>query len=850
MKLKLTTLCIVMGFFAMAQKQIQPYMFTNKTKDSIKIKDTIEVKERVKTILIFASPKTSNDVTFTLRNTKNKDIKNTKGKKTSFRVFPFNEVIFRSKFIEALDSISKDEPEYDIIKLKTDDRETYVKTIRNIYQFFDALIITAFQYDTEPVAGTLKYSLDVNVTKDQNGINFYKLARDIKHLRDNNKLDTSSYKLSKFVHHINQRNGFLKLRKYKKPKIRSKLKKLYNAFRMIQLIENGLLSTYLSNKKQIKIKTDSIKTLRKSITLFLNNKKTLENKITKNKEVLISLEVNKTGLCSKIEEEKRQLYIRLNEKIYSLLKNDSVNYQRIKIQLNKYITQKDSVNYQQIKKLVTDNKVKDSVKKIEQGEKESLLKRTSADRSKLLSIKREIKKNENDSISFYSRYKKLTDKIKNEYKSKIDKLERERRKAEGDINDSIVNKRNVIKDIPLYRFKIENIELDINDGFIEHITIVGNLGRPFIPEDLILKEYIKRKDTTKTKNQSERLTYNEVKQYLQEFFNEPLVKDILGNSKKELKFVNEFPLGFSSRTDFDDLYNYDLHSYEGRYPIFSVPITDIIKMYVQKHQNDRLDFSPKNQTITLPSNDTNEEFSIELKKEQSSKILGARFFSDFVGLNNSAPNGLIQIEIEKNIPLWTRRYLVRGSRGRNVGFANYIKPNFNWARIENKEKELTLKNNTVSYLDLVRFTNTSIGFDLNIVTYDVPNSKLRFELNSGTHYGRTRVINPNQNFNENIGFFSVYPETLIRIRSEERFGGALKYRPYKILIPRGEDFNAFSDIKNAGQWLHRIELSAFFTPDIKSDNKFFFRYLYTNTANQETNGFSQFQVGYLAYLRF
>lgn len=822
MKLKLTTLLFWVFGFAIAQKQIQPYTFTNKVNDS------------TKTILIYASAKSANDIIFYLKNDKNEPFKNIKnGENLSFEVFPFTEIIFRNKLKQALSLIKDDNVAQKMLDTN------HIETSRNIYQFFNALIITAFQYDNEPVAGTLKYSLNANISKISGNTDFYNLSKEIKKSKGN-KLKSDKFKVPEFIDSINLE--IKALYKYERNKIEKIIKKKYNGFRIAKLLEKNFLSEYINKKKSIDeldLKIEFSKSLNKEAREKIDSiKLDTQHKLNILSPQMFDLNFNTNILIDQLKNEDEDIKNKKNN-LKQLIDKNQFNINLVDL------LKASSINYTEIASQTTTN-FSELIKEVKQAEKS-------------YKTKNEEKNNNLKKIdSLKNKYSNLLDKSANA-ETKYNELLKERTKSLKqqkkllikDIDEYIINKRKQILGIPLFEFKINEIQLDVNNGFIEHITVSGNIKQAFIPEDLIWQSYVKpKKRGVIKKNKQSSLSYQQIKKYVVKFYNEPLVKKILGIVDKELKFVNEFPLGFSSRTDFDDLRIYDLHSYEGKRPTFSVPLREIIKMYVQKHQNDRLDFSPKNQTITLPRDDRNKEFSLELKKEQSSKILGARFFSDFVGFNQADPNGLIQIEIEKNIPLWTRRYLIRGSRGRNIGWANYVKPSFNWARIEEREEKLSLTNNTISYLDLVRFKDISIGLDLNVFTFDVPNSKLRFELNGGAHYARTKVINLIKSVTENVGFFNVYPEVLVKIRPEERFGGALKYKPNKILIPRGENFKPFDNIINEGQWLHSIEFSTFFTPSVKSDNKFFFRYRYTNTANQESNGFSQFQVGYLAYLKF
>lgn len=212
-----------------------------------------------------------------------------------------------------------------------------------------------------------------------------------------------------------------------------------------------------------------------------------------------------------------------------------------------------------------------------------------------------------------------------------------------------------------------------------------------------------------------------IKNELVNFYNEPFVKEIYKDLiNVELKFENEFPIGFSSKTDFADLDNYNLYAFEGSEKAFSLALTDVIDLYIQRHQNDRLNFSPKDQVIRLPLDDIDENKEVELKKETSSKILNANIFTDFNGFKESEPNGLVQVEIEKQIPIWTKRMDLGLGRSSNFGLFNYANFNLTWAKINEEDREAYIKyaeefiNNEpqvdkyVTYLDIIRHENISL----------------------------------------------------------------------------------------------------------------------------------------------
>lgn len=447
---------------------------------------------------------------------------------------------------------------------------------------------------------------------------------------------------------------------------------------------------------------------------------------------------------------------------------------------------------------------------------------------------------------------------------------------QNEINFLIASYSNRITRVPLWNFKVENIEIDINSGFIEHITVTGEVIFPDIDKIVILNSI--REDHEKYY-----ADVNLIKEII-DFYNEPYVKEVLKDIMgKELKFENEFPIGFSSKTDFADLDNYELYSFKGGEKTFALPLTNVIDLYIQRHQNDRLDFSPKNQVVRLPLQDIDKNNEVELKKEKSSKILNAKLFTDFNGFRESEPNGLVQFEVEKLVPLWTKRMELGIGRSSNLGFANYAVFNLTWAKLNEEDRELqVLKsesfvnnesqiNNYITYLDLIRFENISIGVDLNIASLDFPLIKTRVELNGGVHYGRVKVIDevPNptgesaeatiKQLEKDVNMIRLYPDVIVRIRLEERFGGYLRFRPFKTIVPDNKEFSTvFSANKfletpnrenalNDQRWLQRYELGAFYTPSADSDNKFFFRYRYTNTSTWETNGYSESRKSFFFY---
>ncbi|MCM0667560.1 hypothetical protein [Flavobacterium tyrosinilyticum] len=826
MKLKLHFLFLFTVLGLHAQKQIQPYNFS------------VSDKDKTETIMIYAAASSVNNLTFTLKNAKDEVLINNDGKEISFQVFPFTEVSFGTHLTDAINSIKPKENDventYEIIKKRiknlsdtpiSQEQKIAVQDVRNIYQFFNALVITAFAYDTEPVAGVLKYSLNTTITKKNiegfdADVYFTKRAKDLRDIIFNKEKEEEKEKENK------EKENKEKDNKEKESKEKEEEKEKENKEKE-SIGKGDEFMKFVYDFDKYELFSDFYKNTKGSGTYRarVKFKHYAEKKL---KELYNVYQIQ--GYC---KDDFLMYYISCKEEILSLE------------EVNKNKKTLIDADIKKIEKIETKARKMDSISKFYNDFSLKIPASILEDSKKA--------KNEKDNLNVEI----------NESNVIIKTNEVEIKNIQNDIDDFISERRLKIKKIPLWNFDVETIEIDINDGFIEHITAVGRVKLPFIDENLI-----RSFNDNNTK-------YNDIKKMLENFYNERIVKEIFNNIiGKELKFENEFPIGFSSKSDFADLHKYTLYAFEGSEKIFSLPVTNVITLYVQRHQNDRLDFSPKDQVVSLPSDDFAKSNAVELKKETSSKILNVNIYSDFLGLKKANPNGLLQFEVEKNIPLWTKRMELGIGRSSNFGLANYINFNLTWAKIGDEDRQLQVKyadryvNNEyrpdryVTFLDMIKYENTSVGADLNIASFDFPLLKARIELNAGIHYGRVNVVDTlatdvTKRFDKNVNMIRAYPDFILRIRPEERFGAYLRFRPFKAIVPNNEEFYTVSSEKDfvdeqklTSKWLHRFELGTYYAPSPKGDNKFFFRYRYTNTSDWGTNGYGEFQVGYLVYLKF
>lgn len=284
----------------------------------------------------------------------------------------------------------------------------------------------------------------------------------------------------------------------------------------------------------------------------------------------------------------------------------------------------------------------------------------------------------------------------------------------------------------VFRFKILKAQIEFNEGFIENIAIDGYILDDLDKTKLIL---LKKEIELGNENYFETIT-----------------------AKKRIKFENAFPIGFSRKKDYELLNKIKIKSLSDvNDEQYSMDLGDLIKMYMQKHEVGRRDFSPANQIIDYDPKVNGTE-PIPLLKEETSKLFEARVYSDFVGLEGKAANGLIQTEIAKRLNINTNRLNINLNIKstnilpliRNLGLGGWIEPTITLSKIEQTNKYLTLsefaQKDTLgrnryyaSTLDIRQHEAFSVGTRVNLGYGDFSKLKSTFSLNGGIYYGRTPI---------------------------------------------------------------------------------------------------------------
>lgn len=137
----------------------------------------------------------------------------------------------------------------------------------------------------------------------------------------------------------------------------------------------------------------------------------------------------------------------------------------------------------------------------------------------------------------------------------------------------------------------------------------------------------------------------------------PLTKLEDVSPRNYVEFKNTFPISISGKFDpeyFADIRLYCLACYGHKGLDRFIRLSDLLSLDIVL-QNDKEDYSPVNSTIELNPART----IAELKKEKRSRILEMAAFTDFVGLDQEQPKGLIQIEAKRRINIMTKSRQVK-----------------------------------------------------------------------------------------------------------------------------------------------------------------------------------------------
>jgi len=235
------------------------------------------------------------------------------------------------------------------------------------------------------------------------------------------------------------------------------------------------------------------------------------------------------------------------------------------------------------------------------------------------------------------------------------------------------------------------------------------------------------------------------------FMEQVMISGKLASSDEPISFTNKYPIGFSSKRDFEKLGYTSLFSKALKNGQKYQLSMDEFFLYNQEHFFQRRDFSPGNDVV---KRNINKDSDFELYRDKNNDILEGKVFTDIVGINEDNPNGLVQFEISKQFVLQTRRMGLFGSRGYglNGGLLHSLNLYATLAKIEENNRDLRFEsfnqiiNNqlySITYaptMDLFSQNYLRVGGELELITFDSPALKSKWVLTAGFEGALTRVF--------------------------------------------------------------------------------------------------------------
>jgi len=321
---------------------------------------------------------------------------------------------------------------------------------------------------------------------------------------------------------------------------------------------------------------------------------------------------------------------------------------------------------------------------------------------------------------------------------------------------------------------------------------------------------------------------------------------------KRVQFSSQYSIGITTRRNVLDLQHVRLWDELGNSDAF-IRLSEVIE-YARINDVYTRDYSPQDGKLILSS----QNGSQAVYKSPQSKLFAVKVFSDFVGINENNPNGLVQIEIDKRINLWTKR-VKKWSR------FTFLNPYFEWSKIEEHNRTLPLALvNDVQYtspLEVYRYSMVELGVPINIKEYD--GSAVGFQMNvlpgitfTNIADSTAQISNGNSAFSDRINSLILGGEFKLTFSPEKAWNFIISTRPfyywnmnssvrYNSLLQNPESV----ELKSPNRWLNDLSLQVGIRLGENYDNHFFARLGVIHELENLNNNFAQVQIGYATFFK-
>lgn len=334
------------------------------------------------------------------------------------------------------------------------------------------------------------------------------------------------------------------------------------------------------------------------------------------------------------------------------------------------------------------------------------------------------------------------------------------------------------------------------------------------------------------------------------------------NNHDKLEFFNGIPFPFSTIRNF---YNLNRVKLVDKTENYQLNLTDVIDYDPKLYPNNE-NYCPADSVYTFNVAMEPEKIHI-LFKEKMSKLFDLRIYSDVKGFSADEPNGIIQVEGSKKVPMWNKILLKSPKTGFYFSIFKFYEPSATLSKIEQHNKYYFLSDTihnpdtkgtnysgTIRTIDLYKYSN--VQFDLlhfNVINIDFSAIKTSIEFNLGYELLLTPIKDTLNKNKSAVQWSSTsgmpYLETRIQIKRDDRYGlllsskiGWLQNWDTKLIQYDDDVYDEKSE--NKDHKLVSFQLDFFVKPSKKSENSIFFRVNNTHNSMPWKLNYVQIQAGY------
>jgi hypothetical protein len=335
---------------------------------------------------------------------------------------------------------------------------------------------------------------------------------------------------------------------------------------------------------------------------------------------------------------------------------------------------------------------------------------------------------------------------------------------------------------------------------------------------------------------------------LQIEFNDSNIKNMKivahDSARKIYIFHNPFPVPVSSFKELQLLDGYVISNNLDHV----IPLRNLMR-YDPELSLEGQDYSPDNSVYYYNFSKP----ALAVHKENLSRVLDARIYTDFLGVNKDNPNGLLQFEIGKKINRRAERIELYGKLRKSlyplcgISLNSYVYPYFTFTKIEQNNKFFgpTHDTDTINTIDLIRYGDLFAGAKIGLMTLEAPNSKTIFSLeltpqisrfNYETLVGSDSI--PTDTVSRHDLVFAVLVGFNIRLLPDSRYG--LTFTAFTNYMNLQSDRLKQSNDK----YLLGLGMEGFIKAGSELRNKLFFRVRYFTTYHAPNKTLLQLQFGW------